>query len=235
MSRRCMGMRALRSLTGLLFTILLCANAGAAPPDEVGGVKTSDRDQQVDAPPPPLDLTLRFTFGRVQFNDQDMSDTYGGMNGAGAQLAVRIAEATWFYMATGYAEASGNPYYDSPGFDGGDAVTVRTVPLRMGIRDDMVAHPDLAIWWGVAAETSWIREEIPSPVPDAFDSRAREDGWGFGLWLTFGPEYLWSGGDKGVGIEAAWGGSGGEVARGERRHDVNLSGVSVSLYLDWAL
>jgi hypothetical protein len=209
----------------------VCAprDAGAGtPPREVGGrfLTAEERARAEDrGPPRGFDTELEVGAGVQSLSDEDLDRTYGLLPSIGVGASWRLAASTRLVIGARYACSRGDPYYDMPGFSGGDDATLRAVPLTIGVRANLNPGSRLRYHVGCALQLAWLQETFPvDGGPNRFT------GYGIGPLVMTGPEWRSRDERRAVGLEFGLGARGGHVDHGTDRHDVDLTGVQVRLY-----
>lgn len=160
-----------------------------------------------------------FVIGQ-RFIDSEMNDTYGLMPtlGVGGNWAVN-SEAR-FCLSIGYGWTKGDPFHDTPDFDGGDLLELCTIPLTCGIRVITSRERNPRVNCDIAVQAIWNRERYSNDGEsrDSFDSQ-------IGFLFLVGPEWRLDDRDRGVGLQIGFTATG---AHGE--NDPPLTGLLLKLY-----
>ena len=136
----------------------------------------------------------------------------------------------WFFMLAQYGQKAGNPYYDTPDFEGYEAVHLRVVPVQMGFRWDLIRGKRFKFNFGLAFETVWAEEEIPALSETELANTRTSNGWSHGFQITLGPEWRFRDGVHALGLDIGYGESGGDLGKGRSKHDLNLTGYNARIY-----
>ncbi|MBU0742517.1 hypothetical protein KKG45_05930 [bacterium] len=203
-----------------------------------GPVETGEVGGTVAAPAgiePPVDLAslaaeLSFFAGYAVFNEQDMYDTYGGMPQVGLEASVGTGEDVRFVLGIRYGAVSGDPFYDTPDFDGSGDARLRAVPVTAGLRVNASENPRFRLYWGACFEAVWMEEKVPDPDVDTAAAHRTDRGWGRGLQLSVTPEWRSHDQRRAAGLTLWWGGSSGKVGKGGQDHEVNMIGMGARLH-----
>jgi len=211
----------------------------AEPPDdaarspEVGG---SREPREMDRPPVDLSamgLELSLQAGYTAFSETDLSDTYGGVPQVGVEASFGTSEIARFMFGVRYGEASGDPFYDTPEFDGGGTARLRTLPITFGFKIHNAANPRYRLYWGVFVEWAWIQETMSATGGES--PERTDQGWTKGLQFMVAPEWRSRDHRRAVGLTLLYGGSSGKIGTGRHDHEVNTIGGSVRLHYTLAL
>jgi len=208
---------------------------GNEPPLEVGGSEQPLQDQGPRLDLSSLETAVSVFAGYSIFNESDMYDTYGGIPQIGCELSVGLDEAADFVLGIRYGGISGDPFYDSPEFEGNEDVSLRAVPITAGFRINASKNPRFRLYWGACFEAAWMEERVPSFNPDSLDPRRTDRGWGKGMRLSLAPEWRSRDQRRALGLSFEWGGSSGEVGSGYHDHEVNMIGMGARLHYTQAL
>lgn len=173
---------------------------------------------------------LALLVGWRHFIDDDVVDTYGGMPSFGLRFLWPATQTADFYLSAQYGRDDGNPYYDTPDFEGHEANRLVMVPLQMGFRWNVNPLSRFAFYVGFVFEAVWARERYPSLNVSELESARESDGMLYGFQFTFGPEWQSAGGERAAGLEVGYGESGGELGKGESKHDLNLTAFHARAY-----
>jgi len=186
----------------------------------------ADQVKDVGSPIP----ELAFTIGWHQYLKTDMADTYGGMLTYGARLSWHAAKNSWFFLGAEYGQESGNPYYDSPDFEGYDAVRLSALPLQMGFRWNVNQPSQFRFYLGFAFQAVWTEEEVPVLSETGLDSLQTFTGWNYGIQFLLGPEWRSHEGSRAFGLEIGYTISNGELGKGRQRYGMDLNSVNARVY-----
>lgn len=176
------------------------------------------------ADPPPLHDAMRLEVrGSVTaLSDDDLDATYGVLPAGELGVSWPLGRQTRVAVSIGYASSSGDPYYDTPGFDAGHPARLRVVPLTFALRLASSGERPVRIVGGLAFQVAWIDERVPTD--ETASGLHTLTGDGAGLLVTVGPEWRLGRGRHVLSLEFALGGPSGEVHESNRRHDVDLRG-----------
>jgi hypothetical protein len=175
-----------------------------------------------------LDLSLAF----MNFADTDLDQTYGYLPMFGAGLSFTMAPRTRLFLAVGYGHKSGDPYYDSPGFQGDSEASLKTLRSRLGLKFDLAQSSVMKVYAGFAFLVDYARESLPPQVTSGGgldDSPA--SGLVPGFLLSFAPEWRLGDSGRSLGLEVGYGGTRGDLQGDSHGHDIDLTGFSGRVYL----
>lgn len=170
-----------------------------------------------------------FTLGWRQYSEDDLRDTYDGMWEYGIRFSWIAGRRTWFYLAAQYGRDSGNPYYDTPEFEGFEAAHLRTIPLQMGFRWNGSQKSTLRFLIGAALQLVWAQERYPHVLASGLDGIQTDSGWCPGFRLSLGPEWRLGGGNRGIGLEVGFSRCGGDIGRGGTKHALGMTSFDVQV------
>lgn len=195
---------------------------------EVGG---SRRVREREEPPPApvaLGLELSVQAGYTAFSEKDLSDTYGGMPQIGIEASIGTDETARFLLGLRYGRVTGDPFYDTPDFDGEGSARLQAWPLTLGFKIHNDANPRYRLYWGALVEFAWTEEKIPSF--DALSDHRIERGWTKGLLFMVAPEWRSCDQRRAVGLTFLYGGSSGKIGKGYDSYEINAIGTSARLH-----
>lgn len=196
----------------------------------IAGLLTSPvlaQEQTVDGLGGELDFSLAFQ----TLNDQDMDETYAYLPQLGVGFSFLIAPELRTYLGLRYGWKSGDPYYGLPGFDGGQEISVKTVPFLVGLKFNLAQSTRVRVQLGVALMLAYVREQTPPRIDYSgnLDDSAASNVLG-GYQVSFAPEWLLGGGRNAVGLEIGYGGTQGTLNSDTHSHGIDLTGFSGRLY-----
>lgn len=173
---------------------------------------------------------LALLLGRLALADDDLDRTYGSVLTYGVRLALTTPNYLRLTLEALYGRKTGNPFYDTPDFVADRPVQLQMVPIRFGIDINFTRHDHYRFYAGPAIQLAWMREEVPSNGDLGSGETDTYTGWGFGWLLRVAPELRLGGTRHAVGLELAWGGSSGKLARQYSRHYMDISGFNLEAY-----
>jgi len=200
---------------------------------EVGGSRMSPERDRAPVDVSAMGLELSLQAGYTAFSEQDLSDTYGGVPQVGVEASFGTSETARFLFGVRYGQASGDPFYDTPEFDGGGTARLRTLPITFGFKIHNDVNPRYRLYWGLFVEWAWMQETMSASgggPPEQSDQ-----GWTKGLQFMVAPEWRSRDQRRAVGVAILYGGSSGKIGTGRYDHEVNAIGGSVRLHYTLAL
>lgn len=176
---------------------------------------------------PQLDFSVAFQ----TLSDQDMDSTYSYLPMLGVGYSFLIAPELRTYLGLRYGWKSGDPYYNVPGFDDGQNITVKTIPFLIGLKLNVARSTRVKVQLGLALVLAYTREQTPPRVDYSgnLDDSASSDILG-GYMFTFAPEWLLGQGRNSIGLEIGFGGTQGRIDNDTGSHEIDLTGFSGRLY-----
>jgi len=207
------------------------------PPAQIGSRESDRRDEQFEPTfrRSTLDVEISLSAGYLIFFEEDMYDTYGGLPLLGAEALIGTRDAMNFVIGLGYGSNSGDPFYDSPEFEGGELVKLRAIPISVGFRTNSSLNPRFRLNWGACFEAVWMEERVPDLEEVSGESYRSDRGWGKGLTFRIMPEWRSLDQRRSLGLTFIWGGSSGSVGKGYDSHEVNLIGMGARVHYTQAL
>ena len=225
-------------LAGLLLIQASGASAAspAGPAEELGNRGRRTTAEPVE-PWETMDLgtELSLSAGYRVFFEKDMGDTYGGMPLMMLEASLGMSETTRFVLGLGYGSRRGDPYYDSPEFEGDGDIALKALPISVGLRVNISRNPRFRLYWGASVEAVWMEEDVPDIDENTGASHRVDRGWGMGFTFSLTPEWRSADLRRALGLTFTWGGGSGEVGKGYEDHEVNLTGMGASLHYTQAL
>jgi hypothetical protein len=202
------------------------------PIPEIGG----SPGESADDPNAFADLTILNThldlaFQYARFTGEDMRRTYGVLPMVTAGLSFQVARASRLFLSLGYGENSGNPFYDNPGLIAEDQVSVRYVPLQIGMKFDLAKSTRIHVYAGLGLELAWMEETVPLRDQNGDIADVSSSGVNSGYQVTFGPEFVLGQGGQALGMELGWGGSKGSISSPGHEHEIDMTGYRGRVYL----
>jgi len=216
-------MKSARRCWGLALTLLLASGFLLAS----GPARAQLLERVRMGPSISLDL------GILAPSDSDLMDTYGILPAVGARASLNLDKALEFYIGASYTRKSGDPYYDDGTFAGPKA-RLTAVPIRFGLRHDLLDTPGRALFIGTEIHYLWVKERVPGTASADQPRSPEYDGWGWGWQITAGPEWEAKADRVAFGIEVALGRNNVRVEHFDafqRRRDVDLSAFSSRGYV----
>lgn len=224
----------------LIIPVFLCgddlASAQEDPIPEIGGSPgESPDDPDAFADLNNLDTHLDLAFQYARFTGEDMSNTYQDLPMVTAGVSFQATRNSRLFLSLGYGENTGDPFYDTPGMATEDLVSVRYVPLQVGMKIDLARSTRIHVYTGFALEIAWMEETVPLRDENGDVADVSSSGVNSGYQLTFGPEFVLGQGGQALGLEVGWGGSKGSISSAGHEHDIDMTGYRGRLYLALAL
>jgi hypothetical protein len=230
----------LRFPTALLILLIIPGFPGDGHPalaqedpiPEIGGSPgESEDDPDALADLNILDTHLDLSFQYARFTGEDMRNTYQELPMVTVGFSFQAARTSRLFLSLGYGENTGDPFYDTPGISAEDQVTVRYVPLQIGMKFDLARSTRIHVYAGVALEIAWMEETIPLRDESGAVSDVSSSGINSGYQVTFGPEFVLGQGGQALGLEVGWGGSKGSISTAGHQHNIDMTGYRGRLYL----
>jgi len=178
-----------------------------------------------------FDISAQYNY----FTGEDMQDTYGGMPLVCGGFSFQTTRTTRFFVSLGYGEAEGNPFNEIPGISTADRIQVRYLPLLLGMKADLARSTRIQVFLGAAVEVAWMEETVPVVDGSGKILNQASSDINTGYQVTFGPQFMLGQGGQALGMEIGWGGSKGDVASADHKHDLDMTGLRGRLYVALAL
>jgi hypothetical protein len=177
-----------------------------------------------------LQTMLDFSFMYSDFNDDDMSGSYGGFPQIGAGVSLATGDRTRFFLSARYGKKSGDPYHDIDGISDPDGITVKALPMMIGMKFNASNRKDFRLYFGGAFQYAFTWEKISTG--DGNDNPLDIDASGSttGYYLFLSPELPLGQGTDALGVDFGFGGSKGNLTSADHSHGVDLTGLHVRIY-----
>ena len=162
--------------------------------------------------------------------NDEMKNIYGSAFTLGGQYCINMSRSTDILTSIGFAQKTGDPYYDDPTFSSSESSELRIVPLEVSIRQriTLMKNPSglvhRGLYAGIGLNYIWATEEIPGLLSSK--------GGDFGMQVFAGPQIFFT---KNVAFE-------GEVKLlmndvdmkyEDERYSITLSGLVIRVGLSW--
>ncbi len=177
-----------------------------------------------------FDFELLGSLSYIFFTEADMHGTYGGLPILGIEPSIRFSDHARFFISLGHGRRSGDPFYDTPEFDGNVEIDLKATLLLTGLRANISQHPQMPVYIGVALATAWTEESYPRSIFANGTELWKHNDIGTGISMSLNPQWcsregrLRAGLEFGlVSVDADGGGNG--------YHHVNLDGMLVRITL----
>jgi len=177
-----------------------------------------------------LDLFYMYT----NFQGDDMSATYGGLSQFGAGISFATGDRTRFFISARYGQSSGDPYHSIDGISLEDGVTVKALPLLIGMKINASSRKDFRCYFGGGFQFAFTWEDINTSDGNDNPVDMETSGTTTGYYVFVAPEFP-LGKSKALGAEFGWGGSKGDVKSSSHSHGVDLTGAHVRVYFTFDL
>lgn len=185
------------------------------------------QEKAVDGLGGELDFSLAFQ----TLTDRDMDETYSYLPQLGVGYSFLVAPELRTYLGLRYGWKSGDPYHGLPGFDGGQEISVKTVPFLIGLKVNLAQSSRVRLQLGLAFMLAYVREQTPPQIDynGQLDDSAASNVLG-GYLVSFAPEWWIGGGRNALGLEIAYGGTQGTLNSDTHSHSIDLTGFSGRVY-----
>jgi hypothetical protein len=218
--------------TLILVWPILGASSVLAQVPEIATPSSDSASLTLDELGTELDLSL----GYHHFTDEDMDGTYSYLPMVGAGVSFLVAPQVRTFVGFRYGKKSGDPYHDLPGFENGPDITVKSLPILIGMKVNLASSSRIRLHVGGAMMFAYTREEgIPQlGSANTLDSSPATDIL-TGFQLTFAPEWILGQGRRSMGVELAYGGTRGTLKGDTHSHDIDLFGFSGRVFYAFKL
>ncbi len=178
-----------------------------------------------------MDLSFRYS----HLGDSSMSGAYSGLPQLGTTLSLATGDRSRFFLSVHYGQKSGDPYHDIDGFSDEDGMTVKALPLMIGMKYNTSQRQDFRLYLGGAFIYSFLWEDLTTRNANNNPVLVEASGNGTGYYFFVGPEFPLGKGSQALGAEFGFGGSKGEVRKSSHSHGVNMTGVQARVYFTFGL
>jgi hypothetical protein len=167
----------------------------------------------------------------MHFSNEDMEGIYGTVPMVGLRGGLALARNSEFHVGAAYGSDSGDPYYGSTSFRGSHGARIKTLPLELELRFNVLEHPARRFYVGTGLQYLWVSERIPGTGTTDTSGGPTYSGWGWGWKVLAGPEWQLGAGRWAIGAQAALSWRDFNIHWENHRRLVDLSGLTVKAYL----
>ncbi len=177
-----------------------------------------------------IDTMVDLSFMYTHLRGDDMSGAYGGLPQLGAGISFATGDRTRFFLSAHYGKKSGDPYFSIDGLSDEDGLTVKALPLMIGIKINTSQRQDFRLYLGGAFQYTFLWEDLTTGDVNDNPMDIEASGSGAGYYFFLGPEFPLGKGNSALGAEFGFGGSKGNVSASSHSHGVDLTGVHARVY-----
>lgn len=184
---------------------------------------------------PEIQTMLDFSFMYTDLRGEDMGGTYGGLPLLGAGISFATSDQIRFFISASYGRNSGDPYHDIEGFSDDGGITLKALPVMIGLKVNTSTRKSFRLYVGGAFQYAFLWENLPTVDSNNQPADIEASGTATGYYLFIGPELPLGKGNSAVGAEFGFGGSKGNVTDSSHRHAVDLTGAQARIYFTFGL